>query len=79
MASINEIKFNIAKYRRTLLKNIKGKILETGVGTSRNLRFYPKNVKLEITGVDYSPNALELALSKKSDLNIKYKLEDVEK
>ena len=52
-------------------------MLECGVGTARNLDLYPSNC--QVTGVDYSQKALEVAYTKNTLTNIKYKLEDVEK
>lgn len=55
----------------------RGRILETGVGTSRNLAYYKPGS--DVTAVDWSSNALEVALQKVSpNLNIRYQLEDVE-
>ena len=59
-----------------MLKFANGKVLETAVGTSRNLGYY--SYDCEVTGVDYSPNALEIALTKTSTTNITYKLEDMD-
>lgn len=54
-----------------------GKVLETGVGTSRNLDYYPKHI--ELLGIDWSRNVLEVALTKTTDkLNFDYKIADVE-
>lgn len=72
-----ERKHNISKYRKSILKFAEGKVLETGVGTSRNLQFYPLNC--EVIGVDYSPKMLEVALQKNSLANINYELQDIEK
>jgi ubiquinone/menaquinone biosynthesis C-methylase UbiE len=53
-------------------------VLETGVGTSRNIFFYP--IGLDIEGVDYSPNMLERAIEKShGECSIRYGLQDVEK
>lgn len=55
----------------------KGQILETGVGTSRNLKFYPPGSN--VVAVDWSNNALEVAIQKPAmDINVEYRLEDVE-
>ena len=55
----------------------RGKILETGVGTSRNLPFYPPGS--QVTAVDWSSNSLEVALLKPAtNIEIQYRLEDVE-
>ncbi|CAD8114259.1 unnamed protein product [Paramecium sonneborni] len=67
----------IASYRKTLVGLCQGKILETGVGTSRNLKHYPQGS--DVTAVDWSSNVLEVALLKStSNINISYRLEDVE-
>jgi hypothetical protein len=55
-----ESKHKIGKYRKSILKFAEGNVLETGVGTSRNLQHYP--LGCEITGVDYSPKMIEVAL-----------------
>lgn len=52
-------------------------MLETGVGTGRNLDLYPSDVR--VTAVDYSQHALEVAYTKNTATKITYKLEDVEK
>jgi len=47
-------------WRKELLKWIKGdKFLEIGVGTGKNLRYYPKNAK--ITTIDFSEGMLSYA------------------
>jgi ubiquinone/menaquinone biosynthesis C-methylase UbiE len=43
-----------------------GDVLEVGVGTGRNLPFYPEEVRL--TGVDLSPEMLELARARADEL-----------
>jgi hypothetical protein len=40
-----------------LLSHADGNVLETGVGTSRNLEYYPFGTT--VVGVDWSPNVLE--------------------
>ena len=72
-----ESKHKIAKFRKSILKFAQGKVLETGVGTSRNLQYYPLNC--EITAVDYSPKMIEVALQKNTLSKIDYELQDVEK
>jgi len=67
----------IPVFRKTLLKFATGKVLETGVGTSRNLKHYPDG--LHVTGVDWSSNILEVALRKFThSITFEYKLDDVE-
>ena len=41
----------IEKYRKELLSNVTGEILEIGIGTGSNLMYYPKEIK-HITSVD---------------------------
>ena len=41
----------LGKYRKVLLQNVVGDILELGIGTGANLAYYPKTVT-QITGVD---------------------------
>ncbi len=55
-------------WRRKILSNARGKTLEVGVGTGKNLRFYPENV--DITGIDFSSKMLEKALRKKYALDL---------
>ncbi|AFM42782.1 methylase involved in ubiquinone/menaquinone biosynthesis [Desulfosporosinus acidiphilus SJ4] len=45
--------------RRELLSGVKGKVLEVGVGTGKNLEFYPS--ECEVTGIDISPGMLDKA------------------
>ena len=45
--------------REWVYSRARGKVLEIGVGTGRNLYFYPTEVCL--TGVELSPNMLEIA------------------
>ena len=66
---------------KTLTYKSKGAVLETGIGTSQNIRFYPIDSSVSsITGVDYSPHALEIGMSKfQKGREIEYQLQDVEK
>lgn len=50
-------------WNEKLVNALEGKkILEVGVGTGNNLRFYPKD--LQVTGIDFSENMLEKAKKK---------------
>lgn len=49
-------------WRKDLLENLQGNILEVGVGTGANLRYYPANV--HVTGIDFSPKMLAKAYEK---------------
>lgn len=48
-----------AKWRKLLLKEAKGKTLEVGIGTGKNIPYYPEDV--ELTGIDFSPRMIEIA------------------
>ncbi|MFZ3578338.1 class I SAM-dependent methyltransferase [Virgibacillus sp. DJP39] len=49
-------------WRKDALKNVKGDVLEVGVGTGGNLPFYPNDIHL--TGVDFSSGMLKHARKK---------------
>ncbi|MGO1369819.1 class I SAM-dependent methyltransferase [Senegalia sp. (in: firmicutes)] len=61
----------MGKWREKLIERIEGeKILEVGVGTGKNLIYYPDT--LDIIGIDFSKNMLEKAREKiKNKENIK--------
>lgn len=60
------------KWRTKLIERIEGeKILEVGVGTGKNLSYYPDD--LDITGIDFSKNMLRKAKNKvdnKKNINL---------
>lgn len=51
--------FGMRIRRRRLLERARGRVLEAGVGTGRNLEHYPQGV--EMIGIDVSPRMLERA------------------
>lgn len=61
----------MSKWRDKLIERIEGeKVLEVGVGTGKNLIYYPDT--LDITGIDFSTNMLAKAIEKiKDNKNIK--------
>ena len=59
-------------WRRTLIKQVDGKVLEVGVGTGHNLKYYPQH--LEVTAIDFSPNMIEIAKRKASELGLGKKM-----
>ncbi|MFQ5532205.1 MAG: class I SAM-dependent methyltransferase [Candidatus Nanoarchaeia archaeon] len=65
-------KSRFSRWRKTLLKNLKGNILEIGVGTGKNLEYYGKKAK--VTGIDLSPGMLEKAKERKKELGRDFKL-----
>ena len=76
--SIEKGKFS--KWRKELLGNLKGNILEIGVGTGKNLKYYNKNAK--VVGIDLSPKMLEKAKNKLRGLenkNIQLRVMDAQK
>jgi ubiquinone/menaquinone biosynthesis C-methylase UbiE len=70
---------SVSSWRRDLLSNVTGKVLEVGVGTGKNLPYYPEGI--ELTGVDISPKMLEKAKQRSETLKIKVELllMDIEK
>jgi Methylase involved in ubiquinone/menaquinone biosynthesis len=49
-------------WRRELLANVHGHVLEVGIGTGANLPFYPEG--REVTGIDFSRGMLDQAKKK---------------
>lgn len=45
--------------RKNLIQQARGKVLEVGVGTGKNLKFYSPDY--EVTGIDFSPGMLKKA------------------
>lgn len=57
------------KWRRELWRKIQGPtVLEIGVGTGKNIPYYPDNIKL--TGIDLSPGMLKRARTSLPDQSI---------
>ena len=69
-APVEHLKF--ATWRRRLLNRIdveRGeRVLETGVGTGKNISFYPQGAK--VTAIDFSPRMLERARKRASILKV---------
>jgi ubiquinone/menaquinone biosynthesis C-methylase UbiE len=63
-------------WRPILLQDVQGKVLEPGVGTGQNLRYYRSDVNL--LGIDISPAMLKKAASrgKAARCNFELRLED---
>jgi len=67
------------KWRTQFMSPLKGKILEVGIGTGKNIGYY--NKKAEVVGIDFSEKMLQIAKEKlvKSGMrNITLKQMDVE-
>ena len=52
---------NFANYRRLVLADAVGSVLEIGFGTGLNLAYYPQNRVEKITTVDVNPGMNKLA------------------
>jgi len=67
-------------WREKLWARVKGpKILEVGVGTGKNIKYYPRNI--DLTAIDLTPGMLEFAKKRANELGISVilKLGDAEK
>jgi len=62
----------LKKWRIELMKELKGKVLEVGVGTGKNIEHYPSNI--DITAIDFSKRMLEKAYEKSIKFDKKVKL-----
>lgn len=67
-------KSGMNRWRQAVWNEARGKVLEVGVGTGKNMEYYKENI--EITAIDFSEKMLEKAssrseiLSKKVDLRL---------
>ena len=69
--------FFFRRWRKEALSNLSGKVLEVGIGTGRNLKFYPS--RSSVTGIDYSEKMLEKARKKAAGMkNVTLFLMDAE-
>lgn len=65
------------KWRKETLSGLSGKVLEVGVGTGRNLKYYPAGCS--VVGIDNSKGMLERAREKATDMkNFTFILMDAE-
>ncbi|MCL7411605.1 MAG: methyltransferase domain-containing protein [Methanosarcinaceae archaeon] len=70
--------FLFRKWRRAVLSDLHGSVLEVGVGTGKNLEYYPKDCK--VTAIDISPKMLRRAEKRAEGLdNISLMVMDAEK
>lgn len=63
-----EEKMPMGKYKRKAVNLLNGKILEIGIGSGTNLKFYNKN--MDLTGIDFSKGMLKLAREKCKKLHL---------
>jgi len=69
--------FLYGRWREEALSNLSGKVLEVGVGTGRNLKYYPAGCR--VIGIDNSAGMLEKARRKASGMkNLTLYLMDAE-
>lgn len=52
----------LKEWRLEVMNELQGKVLEVGVGTGKNIEYYPDN--LDITAIDFSENMLQRAEEK---------------
>lgn len=62
----------LSEWRIQLMKELKGKVLEVGVGTGKNIQYYPESV--DMFAIDFSEKMLEKAKEKAEKLNKDVKL-----
>ena len=62
-----EFSNKLSKYRRIVLSYAEGKVLEVGVGTGENLKYYTSDVE-SLIGIDWSDNMLFKAFEKVEEL-----------
>lgn len=62
----------LKKWRIDLIKELKGKVLEIGVGTGKNIEYYPSGI--DITSIDFSEKMLQKAHEKTVKFNKTVKL-----
>lgn len=65
-------KGKMGQWREMIWKEAKGKVLEVGAGTGKNIRHYPDSV--EVTAIDFSEKMLEKAREKAQKLGKKVDL-----
>lgn len=63
---------SLKKWRIEATKDLKGKVLEVGVGTGKNIPYYPDDI--DITAIDFSEKMLAKAREKAKKLNKKVEL-----
>lgn len=70
--------FLFRKWRRAVLSDLHGSVLEVGTGTGKNLEYYPKDCK--VPAIDISPKMLKHAKKRMAGMdNISLQVMDAEK
>ncbi len=62
--------------RRQLFADLRGRILDAGVGTGRNMPFYPEGG--EVIGIDLSPDMLAMAARRRARLGAEVELMEMD-
>lgn len=57
-----KLESKMSHYRRQIIKELYGNVLETGAGTGKNAPYYPDNIT--VTAIDLSPKMLSIAEKK---------------
>ncbi len=60
------------QFKSSLIAGVHGNVLEVGVGTGANLKFYPKHV--HVTGIDFSPKMLSFARERAKEVALRVQL-----
>ncbi len=63
-------------WRKEILSGAVGRTLEVGVGTGKNLKYYPENI--DMTAIDFSEKMLERAKRKARDVDTHPKLKKMD-
>jgi ubiquinone/menaquinone biosynthesis C-methylase UbiE len=74
-----DLPFEYGRYRAlrpVLFEGLSGTILDAGVGTGRNMPFYPKDAKM--VGIDLSPAMLARARRRRDALGLEVTLEEMD-
>lgn len=67
---------SLKEWRIGLMKELTGNVLEVGVGTGKNIEYYPNDIN--ITAIDFSERMLEKAREKAKKFNKKVTLQQMD-
>ena len=65
------------QWRKELLSQVSGKVLEVGIGTGANLPYYPNDIA-SLTGIDFSKGMLKYAKEKAAKGTFSFPIELIE-
>ena len=74
-----DLPFEYGRYRplrRTIFQGLSGTVLDAGVGTGRNMPFYPSGA--EMVGIDLSPHMLSRARRRRDSLGVTADLREMD-